>query len=254
MGASVVDAAGGAAGDQGGPTQVDPVSPDGGPAGAGLGPLTGRLEAILFAAAEPVGLARLAAAAGASEAETRLALRSLAAHLDAHGHGVGLVETAGGFQLLTRPEHVAAVAALASPRQAALSRAALETLAIIAFRQPVTRAAVDELRGVHSEGAISTLVERGLVLETGRADAPGRPFLYGTTRRFLDHFGLRSLGELGEEGRSARIAARWAGLNRAEGAAGAPGESATTGDAAAPGPERPEASGAVGDPQGDARA
>lgn len=251
MGDSVVDAAGGAAGDPGGPTPVDPVSPDGGPAGAGLGPLTGRLEAILFAAAEPVRPARLAAAAGASEAETRLALRSLAAHLDAHGHGVGLVETAGGFQLLTRPEHAAAVAALASPRQAALSRAALETLAIIAFRQPVTRAAVDELRGVHSEGAISTLVERGLVLETGRADAPGRPFLYGTTRRFLDHFGLRSLGELGEEGRSARMAARWAGLNRAEGAAG---ESATTGEAGAAGPERPEESGVVGDPEGEARA
>ncbi len=254
MGDGAVAAEGGAAGGQGGPAQADPDSPGGGPGGAtaqtGLGPLVGRLEAILFAATEPVGPGRLAAAAGASEAETRLALRSLAAHLDAHGHGVGLVETAGGFQLLTCPEHAAAVAALATPRQSALSRAALETLAIIAFRQPVTRAAVDELRGVHSEGAISTLVERGLVLETGRADAPGRPFLYGTTRRFLDHFGLRSLGELGEEGRGPGTAARWA----AHGAGGAPAELAAAGEAAVPGQERAEGSGVAGGPAGEARA
>jgi segregation and condensation protein B len=155
-----------------------------------------RLEAMLFAAAEPVPLARLAAAAGVTEAQARRALAELAAHLDAHGHGVALAELAGGLQLLTRPEHAEAVASLAAPRQPPLSRAALETLAIVAFRQPVTRAAIEELRGVHSEGAIASLLERGLIAEGGRAEAPGRPILYVTTRRFLEHFGLRSLDEL----------------------------------------------------------
>lgn len=135
-------------------------------------------------------------AVGLGEAQARRGLAELAAHLDAHGHAVALVELGGGFQLLTRPEFGDAVAAFSSPRQPPLSRAALETLAIIAFRQPVTRAVIDELRGVHSEGAIATLLERGLIAEAGRAEAPGRPFLYVTTRRFLEHVGLRSLEEL----------------------------------------------------------
>ena len=161
-----------------------------------LNPVAARLEAVLFAAAKPLGLRALAGHVGVAEAQARRALAELAAHLDAHGHGTTLVEIGGGFQLLTRPEHADAVAALQSPRQSPLSRAALETLSIVAFRQPVTRAAIDELRGVHSEGAISTLLERGLIEEGGRADAPGRPYLYGTTRRFLEHFGLRALEDL----------------------------------------------------------
>lgn len=164
----------------------------------GLGPLEARLEAVLFSAAEPVPLPRLAAACGAREAQVRQAIGQLRLHLDAHGHGIALCELAGGFQLLTREEHVEAVTALAAPRAHPLSRAAMEVLAIIAFRQPITRAAVDELRGVHSDGALATLVERGLVTEQGRADGPGRPILYGTTRRFLEQFGLRSLDDLVE--------------------------------------------------------
>ena len=174
---------------------------------AGLGPVAGLLEALLFAASEPVPASRLAAAAELPEAQVRRALAELAAHLDAGGHGVTVVEAAGGFQLLTRAEHAGAVAALAAPRPAPLSRAALETLAIIALRQPVTRAAIDELRGVHSEGALGTLLERGLIREAGRAEAPGRPFLYATSRRFLEHFGLRSLDELRERGPSGGLPA-----------------------------------------------
>lgn len=174
---------------------------------AGLGPVAALVEALLFAAAEPVGVGRLAAAAGMPEAQVRRALAELAAHLDADGHGVTLVEAGGGFQLLTRPQHAGAVAALAGPRHAPLSRAALETLAIVAFRQPVTRAAIDELRGVHSEGPLSTLLERGLICEAGRAEAPGRPILYATSRRFLEHFGLRSLDELRREGAAAALPA-----------------------------------------------
>lgn len=161
-----------------------------------VGQLAAQLEAVLFTAAEPLTLGRLASVAGVPEAQVRRALAELAAHLDAHGHGVALSELAGGFQLLTRPEHAAAVSDLAAPRHSPLSRAALETLAIVAFKQPVTRAAIDEVRGVQSEGAIATLLERGLIGEGGRAEAPGRPILYITTRRFLEYFGLRALEEL----------------------------------------------------------
>ncbi len=161
-----------------------------------VGPVAARLEAVLFAAAEPLTLGRLAAVTGVPEAQARRALAELAAHLDAHGHGVALSELAGGYQLLTRPEYAEAVADLTAPRQSPLSRAALETLAIVAFKQPVTRASIDEVRGVQSDGAIATLLERGLIGEGGRADAPGRPILFVTTRRFLEHFGLRSLDEL----------------------------------------------------------
>lgn len=174
----------------------------------GLGPLAARLEAVLFAAAEPQPLSRLAAAAGVAEPQARRALAEFAAHLESHGHGIAMVEVGGGFQLLTRPEHHGAVAGITATRQPALSRAALETLAVVAFRQPVTRAAVDELRGVHSEGALATLVDRGLIAEAGRAEAPGRPILYVTSRRFLDHFGLRSLDDLRRaDGLAAALAA-----------------------------------------------
>ncbi len=162
----------------------------------GIGPVAAQLEALLFVAAEPLPLPRLSAAVGLPERQVRTALVELAAHLEAGGHGIALSEIAGGFQLLTRPEHAAVVAALQAPRSAPLSKAALETLAIVAFRQPVTRATIEELRGVQSEGALATLVDRGLVAEAGRADSPGRPFLYATTRQFLEHCGLRSLEEL----------------------------------------------------------
>lgn len=171
-----------------------------------LGPLEARIEAVLFSSAEPVPLARLATACGVREAQARQAIGQLRLHLDTHGHGVALAELAGGYQLLTREEHADAVTLLAAPRAHPLSRAALEVLAIVAFRQPITRAAVDELRGVHSDGALATLVDRGLVAEVGRADGPGRPILYATTRQFLAQFGLRSLEDLarleaaGEEG------------------------------------------------------
>ncbi len=161
-----------------------------------LSELAARLEAALFTTAEPVALDRLARVCGTGSAPVRRALAELAAHLDAHGHATALVELAGGYQLLTRPEFAEVLAGGGASRVPPLSRAAMETLAIVAFWQPVTRAAVDELRGVHSEGAIATLLERGLIAEGGRAEAPGRPYLYVTTKRFLEHFGLGSLDEL----------------------------------------------------------
>jgi segregation and condensation protein B len=173
-----------------------------------MSPLAARIEALLFAAAEPVTAAALAGAAGVSEAEVSLALSELASHLDAEGHGFSLAALAGGYQLLTRASHAEAVTALLQRRRPPLSRAALETLAVIVFRQPVTRAEIDDLRGVRSEGALLTLVERGLVAEVGRDPGPGRPLRYGTTRRFLEYFGLRDLRDL--EAARAALAARTA--------------------------------------------
>ena len=173
------------------------------PSGAGregapsrLSQLAARLEAALFTSAESVALDRLVQICGTGSAQVRRALAELATHLDAHGHATALVELAGGYQLLTRAEFADVLAGGGASRVPPLSRAAMETLAIVAFWQPVTRAAVDELRGVHSEGAIATLLERGLIAEAGRAEAPGRPYLYVTTKRFLEHFGLGSLDEL----------------------------------------------------------
>ncbi len=161
-----------------------------------MSPLTARVEALLFAAAEPVTPVALAQAAGVSEAEVGLALSELTSHLEQEEHGFALAAVAGGYQLLTREAHADAVTALLQRRRPPLTRAAMETLAVIVFRQPVTRAEVDDLRGVRSEGALLTLVERGLVAEVGRDPGPGRPMRYGTTRRFLEYFGLRDLTDL----------------------------------------------------------
>lgn len=161
-----------------------------------MSPLTATVEALLFAAAEPVTRAGLAQAAGVSEAEVALALSELSSHLEQERHGFGLEAVAGGYQLLSRPEHAEAVTALLQRRRPPLSRAALETLAVVVFRQPVTRAEIDDLRGVRSEGALLTLVERGLVAEVSRDPGPGRPGRYGTTRRFLEYFGLKDLHDL----------------------------------------------------------
>ena len=161
-----------------------------------MSPLTARVEALLFAAAEPVSQTALAQAAGVSEAEVGLALSELTSHLAEERHGFALAAVAGGYQLLTREEHSAAVTALLQRRRPPLSRAALETLAVVVFRQPVTRAEIDDLRGVRSEGALLTLVERDLVAEVGRDTGPGRAIRYGTTRRFLEYFGLRDLDDL----------------------------------------------------------
>jgi segregation and condensation protein B len=108
-----------------------------------------------------------------------------------------IVEWAGSFQMTTLPEHVSYFQKLAiSPTRASLSQAALETLSIVAYRQPVTRADIEEIRGVNVDRAVHTLVAKGLIQDIGRADLIGRPILYGTTKQFLDYFGLGSIREL----------------------------------------------------------
>jgi segregation and condensation protein B len=115
------------------------------------------------------------------------------------GRGIQIVEVAGAFQITTLAEHAPYFERLAySPARSSLSQAALETLSIIAYKQPITRVEIEEIRGVKSDRALHTLGGKGLIEETGRAEAVGRPILYGTTKQFLDYFGLGSLQELPE--------------------------------------------------------
>ena len=163
-------------------------------------PLAKLLEAALFASATPVAAADLRAiAAHAEEGETTLeaALEELRTHYDTDGHGVELVEVAGGWQILTRPEYTEAIErAQLAARPQRLSAAALETLAIIAYRQPIGRAEIEEIRGVGAGAILKSLHERGLIDILGRGEGLGRPLLYGTTPSFLEQFALRHLEEL----------------------------------------------------------
>ena len=134
----------------------------------------------------------------ASDASLTAALEELKQHYDDEGgHGVELVEIAGGWQVLTRAEYTEAIErAQLAARPQRLSAAALETLAIIAYRQPIGRAEIEEIRGVNVGGVLKSLHERGLIDVVGRAEGLGRPLLYGTTPLFLEHFALRHLEEL----------------------------------------------------------
>ncbi|MGE5590674.1 MAG: SMC-Scp complex subunit ScpB [Bacillota bacterium] len=155
------------------------------------------LEALLFASPEPLSLKRLSGLTGLEEKAVRALLEELRQDYDRGGRGLTLLEIAGGFQLATRAEFDEYVARLFPDRQqAGLSRAALETLAVVAYNQPATRAEVEHIRGVASDRSLATLVDKGLLQEAGRRDAPGRPILYATTPLFLQHFGLKDLAEL----------------------------------------------------------
>jgi len=156
------------------------------------------VEALLFSTDRPVSARRLADAAGAEDGhQVRRIVKELQRQYDEGGHAFALEEIAGGFQLLTRPEFAPWIGRLNSQqRQETLSKAALETLAIVAYRQPITRAEVDDIRGVQCAGILRSLAGRRLAKVLGRSQELGRPLLYGTTRHFLEVFGLRSLKDL----------------------------------------------------------
>ena len=175
--------------------------------------LTRVIEALLFSAQKPLSIPEIATAikgaegdpAGAGpnefsrvrEAEVAAALEQLKIDYVEQQRAFQLVEKAEGWQLATDPHYAQWVRQLfPAPKPARLSAPALETLAIIAYRQPITRADVEAVRGVNIDGVLQTLMERGLVKIAGRAEVPGRPLLYETTQFFLDHFGLRNLDEL----------------------------------------------------------
>jgi segregation and condensation protein B len=156
------------------------------------------MEAALFAADEPLSLRRLATAAGlADSAEARRLAGRLQELYDREGTAFRVEELAGGFQLLTRPEYHPWLARLRrSGAEVRLSGPARETLAIVAYRQPITRADLEAIRGVQSSDLLHQLMEKGLVRIAGRDDSLGRPVLYATTRKFLQMFGLKSLRDL----------------------------------------------------------
>lgn len=165
------------------------------PAGATL---AGAVEALLFVANEPLSARELSDLLDAAPIPAvRAALAELKERYAREPRGFDLVEIAGGHRLLTRPEYATWVIRLETVRrEERLSKAQLEALAVIAYRQPVLRADVDSVRGADSGGAIRGLVEKGLVKVVGRAETLGRPLLYGTTDRFLERFGLKTLKDL----------------------------------------------------------
>ncbi|WP_338205715.1 SMC-Scp complex subunit ScpB [Parageobacillus thermoglucosidasius] len=156
------------------------------------------VEGLLFAAGdEGLSLQQIAAVLEMEEERVRAVIHMLKDEYDKQKRGIQLVELAGVFQLTTRKEHAPYLKKLVeSPGSASLSQAALETLAIIAYRQPITRAEIEEIRGVKSDKPIQTLIAKALIKEVGRAEGTGRPILYGTTKEFLDYFGLKTLEEL----------------------------------------------------------
>jgi len=151
-------------------------------------------QCLLFVSAQPVSAPRLAAYLGVAPEQVAGIIDELSERLE--GHGLQVVEIAGGYNLATRPEYAELVEAFLEPAPERLSVPALETVAIIAYRQPITRPEIDELRGVNSAGVIHTLLEKSLIRLAGRKQAPGRPFLLETTGQFLSAFGLKDLDEL----------------------------------------------------------
>jgi segregation and condensation protein B len=156
------------------------------------------LEAALFAAPRPLTLDELSVLdPEASEADWRRAVEELRDHYDADGHGIEVAALAGGWQVLTRAAFAEAIErAQFAARPQKLSGAALEVLSIIAYRQPVGRAEVEDIRGVSSGGVLRLLQERGLIEVAGRSEGLGRPLLYATTPLFLEHLGLGDLSDL----------------------------------------------------------
>lgn len=155
------------------------------------------IESLLFVAEGPQTLQRFAEVLdGVDRRAIQTALMELQAEWDAQSRGIRLVEVAGGYQLRTAKANADWVKKFLGGRPARMGRATLETLAIIAYRQPITKAEIEAIRGVDVDGVITTLMERNLIRAVARKDVPGRPFLYGTTPEFLQLFNLKDLTDL----------------------------------------------------------
>lgn len=159
--------------------------------------LPGALEALLFVTDEPVGTLTLAQMLDVEPKRAQEGLERLAAELESAGRGIQLQEVAGGWRLYTHPAYYDLIEKyVLSWDTRRMSQAALEVLAIVAYAQPVTRAHISSVRGVNSDSALNTLIDRGYVREAGVIEAPGNPVLYATTKTFLERFGLSSAKEL----------------------------------------------------------
>ncbi len=155
------------------------------------------LEAVLFAMGQAVPLASLARSVEQDQETTKMLLHKMMERYEKEDRGIRLLELENSFQLCTKKEYYENLIRVASePKKQELSESALEALSIIAYKQPVTKAEIQRIRGVASDHAVNRLVEFGLVCEVGRLDAPGRPILFATTEEFLRRFGVGSLEEL----------------------------------------------------------
>jgi segregation and condensation protein B len=155
------------------------------------------IEGILFAAGEPVKAAKLAVVLDKKVDEIENAVAELKAEYDRDHRGFNIIDISDGYQICSRPEYYTYIREiLGEQRNQPLSNAAMEALAIIAYKQPVTRGMVEKIRGVNSDGCVNRLYERDLIEEAGRLDAPGRPILYKTTDTFLRCFGLKTPKDL----------------------------------------------------------
>jgi segregation and condensation protein B len=155
------------------------------------------IECLLFVAEEPLTIERiLKIILSANADEIRNALKELADEYETRKGGFYLNEVAGGYQIRTRSEYTQWIKRLIQPKQPRLSKASLETLAIIAYKQPIIRSDIEHLRGVDCDGILRTLLERKLIRILGRKELPGRPMIYGTTRYFLEVFDLKDLTDL----------------------------------------------------------
>ena len=162
------------------------------------GRLAAEIEALLFASDAPISIGRISAITGESSVKTvKEALAELEQFYRSSSRSFGVVEVAGGYQIATLPEYASTVSLLfKSRRKAKLSQASLETLAIVAYRQPISRMGVEAIRGVNCDGVLATLVERELIAISGRGEGLGRPFLYSTTSRFLEYLGLKDIRDI----------------------------------------------------------
>lgn len=155
------------------------------------------IEAILFTMGDSVELEKLASAIGHDEETTRKLVHNMMDKYEAEDRGIRIIELGNAFQLCTKKEMYEYLIRVAKqPKRYVLTDVLLETLSIIAYKQPVTKLEIEKIRGVKSDHAVNKLVEYGLVEETGRLDAPGRPLLFGTTEEFLRRFSVHSLDEL----------------------------------------------------------
>lgn len=158
--------------------------------------LTGALEAVLFTAGEPISVSEIAQLLQVEKPQVWELLANLSKQYEAANRGLMVREIAGGYQLVTKPEHYSLLAQLETNKEVKLTNAGMETLAIVAFKQPVTRAEMEAIRGVKVDGVVNTLLELGLIAEAGRKKSIGNPILYATTDKFLTVFGLKSLADL----------------------------------------------------------
>jgi len=158
----------------------------------------GAVEALLFVSDKPISVDQIRESLQTVDPETiQQAIRSLQQEYSQRSAGLSIEEIAGGYQMVTRPAHAAAIRNFFKTRhKEKLSKPSLETLAIIAYKQPVTRADIEAIRGVNSDGVVTHLMDKELIKIVGRKDVPGKPYMYGTTRYFLEYFGLKSLKSL----------------------------------------------------------